>query len=79
MAEDPKAHVIDDDEAVRNALAFLFECAEVQSQSYNSALAFLDVAPGLPAGCIVTDVRMPDMDGLALQRRLLELGVFGCR
>jgi len=75
MAEDPKAHVIDDDEAVRNSLAFLFECAGLPVQTYDSALAFLDVAPGLQAGCIVTDVRMPDMDGLALQRRLLELGV----
>ncbi|MDJ0390519.1 response regulator FixJ [Roseomonas sp. E05] len=67
-------HVIDDDEAVRHSLAFLFQCAGLPAQTYESAAAFLTVAPCLRSGCILTDVRMPDMDGLALQRRLLELG-----
>jgi two-component system response regulator FixJ len=75
MAEEAAIHVIDDDEAVRHSLAFLFECAGLPVRTYDSALTFLTVATSLRAGCVVTDVRMPDMDGLALQRRLLELGV----
>jgi len=67
--------VIDDDEAVRHSLAFLFECAGLPVRTYESAAAFLPVATGLRGGCIVTDVRMPEMDGLALQRRLQELGI----
>jgi two-component system response regulator FixJ len=77
MPDDAAAavHVIDDDDAVRHSLAFLFESAGLTVQTYESAPAFLQVALGLRAGCILTDVRMPEMDGLALQRRLLELGV----
>ena len=74
MAEDAVVHVIDD-EAVRHSLAFLFESAGLPARTYESAPAFLRVAAGLEAGCVLTDVRMPDMDGLALQRRLGELGV----
>jgi two-component system response regulator FixJ len=76
MAEGAAAvHLIDDDEAVRHSLAFLFESAGLPVRAYESAPAFLGVAPGLTSGCVLTDVRMPDMDGLALQRRLTELGV----
>ena len=76
MAEGAAAvHVIDDDEAVRHSLAFLFESAGLPVRAYESAPAFLGVAPGLTSGCVLTDVRMPGMDGLALQRRLAELGV----
>ncbi|GAA0603588.1 response regulator FixJ [Craurococcus roseus] len=76
MAEGAAAvHVIDDDEAVRHSLAFLFESAGLPVRAYESAPAFLRVAAGLTSGCVLTDVRMPDMDGLALQRRLAELGV----
>jgi two-component system response regulator FixJ len=72
----PVVHVIDDDEAVLDSLAFLLECGGFSVRTYGSAAAFLAVAgAGLRAGCVVTDVRMPDMDGLALQRRLLDLGV----
>ncbi len=68
-------HVIDDDEAVRDSLAFLFESAGLSVRSYDSAESFLDVAERLRAGCVLTDVRMPGMDGLTLQRRLREQGV----
>ena len=74
-------HVVDDDEAVRASLAFLFESAAQPVTCYPSATALLEAAGGpapagaLAPGCIVTDVRMPDLDGLALQRRLSELGV----
>jgi len=75
MAERQVVHVADDDEGVRHSLAFLLDSAELAVRTYGSALALLEAASCLPTGCILTDVRMPDMDGLALQQRLLELGV----
>jgi two-component system response regulator FixJ len=66
-------HVIDDDEAVRQSLAFLLAAAGIDVQTYESAAAFLDVAPKVKAGCVITDVRMPELSGLDLLRRLEEL------
>jgi len=63
-------HVIDDDAAVRQSLAFLLETAGFAVRVHDSATAFLEALPVARAGCIVTDVRMPEIDGLELQRRL---------
>ena len=68
-------HVIDDDEAVRDSLAFLLRSAKLDVRNYESATAFLDALPGLMAGCIVTDVRMPGVSGIDLLRRLRERGI----
>jgi len=73
MATDTIIHVIDDDAAVRNSIAFLLETADLTARTYESALAFLG-EDNRPAGCIVTDVRMPDMTGLELARRLRDSG-----
>lgn len=62
-------HIIDDDGDVRQALAFLLTTAGLAVQLHESAASFLD-APRPGAGCIVTDVRMPGIDGLELQRKL---------
>jgi two-component system response regulator FixJ len=67
--------VIDDDEAVRQSLAFLLRANEIEVQTYESGAAFLAVAPGLKSGCVVTDVRMPEVSGIELLRRLKELKV----
>lgn len=66
-------HVIDDDAAVRDSVAFLLETADLTTRTHESALAFL-AEIDRPAGCIVTDVRMPDMTGLELARRLRDSG-----
>jgi two-component system response regulator FixJ len=68
-------HIVDDDDAVRDSLALLLDAAGIAVRTYDSATTFLALARGLGAGCVLTDVRMPDMDGLALQRRLTEVGV----
>ena len=75
MATDAVVHLIDDDEAVRQSVAFLLTTSGFAVRVYESATAFLDALPSLQPGCVVTDVRMPGMDGLALQRELANRGV----
>jgi two-component system response regulator FixJ len=70
MAADAVVHLIDDDEAVRRALAFLLTTSGFAVRVYESASAFLELLPSLQPGCIVTDVRMPGVSGLELQREL---------
>jgi two-component system, LuxR family, response regulator FixJ len=69
-------HVVDDDESARESLAFLLEAADFEVVSHPSALALLDALPLDGAGCVITDMRMPDMTGLELVR---ELNARGCR
>lgn len=70
MSTERRVHVIDDDDAARDSLAFLFESADIAVATYASAGAFLAVAPGLSDGCIITDVRMPEINGIELLKRL---------
>ena len=65
-------HVIDDDEAMRQSLAFLLGAVGMEVQTYESAVAFLEVAPTVKAGCVITDVRMPGLSGVELLRQLRE-------
>lgn len=67
---DELVHVIDDDPAVRDSLAFLLETANLTPRTYDSAVAFLEALPEVTSGCVVTDVRMPEMTGIELVRRL---------
>ena len=71
---EPRVHLIDDDADARDSLSFLLETADVATATYESARAFLDVA-GDASGCIITDIRMPEIDGLALLARLNDMGV----
>ncbi len=68
-------HVIDDDEALRESLAFLLRTAKIEVQTYASAGAFLDALPETRGSCVITDVRMPGMSGIDLLRRLQELKI----
>ena len=65
-------HIVDDEEQVRNSLAFLLASAGFAVRTHESAVAFLEVAPSVRNGCLITDLRMPDMDGVELLRRLRE-------
>lgn len=69
-------HVIDDDEAMRDSLSFLLETAGYGSCAYDSAATFLAAISTLSPGCIITDIRMPEMSGMELVQRLNERGVF---
>lgn len=63
-------HIVDDEEAVRNSLAFLLNSSGFAVRTHDSATAFLDIAPSINNGCLITDLRMPDVDGVELLRRL---------
>ena len=71
---DSLVHVVDDDAAMRDSLTFLLESAGHRVRAYESAWDLLEATP-LAAGCIVTDVRMPQMSGLDLVRRLKALDI----
>jgi two-component system response regulator FixJ len=68
MTGNPVVHVIDDDDAARDALSFLLMTDNFSVHAYESARAFLNALPVAEAGCIITDVRMPEMSGLDLLR-----------
>ena len=69
-----KVYVIDDDEAMRDSLQFLLGSANFEVTLFESALVFLDKLGGLDFGCIISDVRMPGVDGIEMLRRLKDLG-----
>lgn len=75
MANEPVVHIIDDDTAARDALAFLLDCHGFPTRTYASAVQFLAIAKKMEPGCIVTDVRMPEMSGIELLERLSTLGI----
>ena len=74
MPSDAVVHVIDDDDAARDSLAFLLRSAGFDVRGYESAPEFLAAIETLPSGCVITDVRMPEMSGIELLRRLRESG-----
>jgi two-component system response regulator FixJ len=65
-----KVYVIDDDEAMRDSLNFLLDSAGYEVTLFDSAVKFLDALPSLGFGCVVSDVRMPGLDGIELLKRM---------
>jgi len=72
---EPTIYVIDDDDAVRESLEFLLGSSQLSVKSYGSASAFLESLPETLSGCVITDVRMPDVTGIDLLKRLRELDI----
>jgi two-component system, LuxR family, response regulator FixJ len=66
--------IVDDDGAVRDALSRLLDSAGLAAESYASAEDFLAASAPARTACLILDVRMPGMDGFALQRKLAEIG-----
>jgi two-component system response regulator FixJ len=67
-------HVVDDDAAIRHSVVFQLETAGYAARDHASAEAFLEWVGHAPVGCVITDVRMPGLNGLELVQRLKALG-----
>jgi two-component system, LuxR family, response regulator FixJ len=70
MARRRNVYVIDDDEAMRDSLEFMLDSADFQVSLFDSAHRFLESLSGIAFGCVVSDVRMPGIDGIELLKRL---------
>lgn len=68
-------YIVDDDDAVRDSLAILIESAGHEAETFDLALAALDRCRTQRPDCILSDVRMPGMDGIEFQEKLTESGV----
>lgn len=67
--------VVDDDAAVLDSIQELLDSVDLRAECFPSAIAFLDAFQPDRAGCLVVDVRMAEMSGLALQEKLVELEI----
>lgn len=74
MNTGPNVFVVDDDDGVRDALHMVLGMAGFAVEAYSSADTFLAAYDGQRPGCLITDIRMPDMDGLTLQAELRTRG-----
>lgn len=70
MSVEQKVFIVDDDEAVRESLGALLESHGFKAVAFGSALDFLTKCDRAAVGCLIADVRMPDMDGLELQEKV---------
>ena len=74
MTPDRNIYLVDDEEAVRRSEGFLLRTSGYTVHSFASGDAFLAEAKSLPPGCVLLDIRMPGLDGLAVQQLLNERG-----
>ncbi len=72
MPADQLVYIVDDDAAVRDSLSLLLVTRGYTVRAFGSAPEFLAAAPSLRPGCLIADIRMPEMDGLELQQRLID-------
>jgi FixJ family two-component response regulator len=74
LSKPPVIAIVDDDEAVREALFDLLQVEGLAARTFETASAFLEDPESGAFDCLITDVRMPDMDGIELQQRLRARG-----
>jgi two-component system, LuxR family, response regulator FixJ len=74
MTAAPTIYIIEDDPGMRDALTLLLQGDGFDVRAYPSAEAFLAELDRLQPICLITDLRLPDMDGLTLYRHLVNLG-----
>jgi two-component system response regulator FixJ len=72
MQPEPIIYIIDDDDAVRQSLQFMLKAAGIAARTFESAKTFMAVLPQVTSGCIVTDVRMPEITGIDLLRHVMK-------
>ncbi|WP_024518523.1 response regulator FixJ [Bradyrhizobium sp. Tv2a-2] len=70
MSQKGNVYVIDDDEAMRDSLHFLLDSAGFRVTLFETATSFLESLPKFEFGCVVSDVRMPGIDGIELLKRM---------
>ena len=68
-------YLVDDDDAIRRSAGFMLKTSGYRVESYESGTELLKDASSLEPGCILLDIRMPGMDGLAVQEALQERGI----
>ncbi len=68
-------HIVDDEGAIRRSASFMLKTSGYAVQTWPTGVAFLKEVRHMPAGCVLLDVRMPEMDGLEVQQALIERGV----
>jgi FixJ family two-component response regulator len=69
----PKVYIVDDDESVRRGLSRLLKSAGYETEVFSSAQSFLDSVTPDTKGILILDVRMPDIDGFELQKKMNDL------
>ncbi|MBL8496382.1 DNA-binding response regulator [Nitrosomonas sp. JL21] len=74
-SREPIVYIVDDDAAVRDSLTLMIEQAQIRVRAFENARAFLDAYRPDFFGCILIDVKMPDMDGLQLQEELSQRNI----
>ncbi|MBW8294479.1 response regulator FixJ [Sphingopyxis sp.] len=75
MTTEKLIHIVDDDHAVRRSAAFMLKHAGYRVASYISGVAFLKDAKHAERGCVLLDVRMPEMDGLEVLQEMNTIGI----
>ena len=75
MSEPKRVYLVDDDEAIRRSASFMLRASGYAVTTFGTGVEFLGAVEGLEPGCILLDVRMPEMSGLEVQQALREKGV----
>lgn len=75
MSDRKLVHIVDDEEAIRRSVGFMLKTSGYQVETWSSGQEFLKEVRHVAHGCVLLDVRMPDIDGLEVQGQLVERGV----
>jgi len=69
-----KVYIVDDDESVCRALKILLMTFDFEVETFNSAKSFFDAVSNDDPGCLLLDIHMPEFDGWAAQKRIMDSG-----
>ena len=75
MSDGRMVHIVDDEDSIRRSVGFMLKTSGYQVETWTSGQAFLKEVRNAEQGCILLDVRMPEIDGLEVQRTLADRGV----